>query len=152
MGMLRGVVVAVLALDALLLALTEMAWISLRAGDVPLPIAALLAALTTPVLVLGADAAMPRSRAPMLVLAAWVVPVAVVGFWSPTGAGVMPPDWRAILLVAAGLIPGMVAATRRPADFPSSPNAPAPGIAAPDSSAPGASASGAPGARGPLAR
>lgn len=112
---MRLLVVAVLAVDAVLLAITELAWIGLRAGSVPLPFAALVAAVTTPVLVLAADAAMPGGRAPLAVLGVWMATIVVVGLWSPVGPpGVIVGDWRAILLVGAGLLPGMVAASRLP--------------------------------------
>ena len=110
---MRHLVLAVLVVDAVLLAVTELAWISLRAGAVPLPLAAVVALVTTPVLVLAADVALPRSPAPMAVLVTWLGTVLVVGLWSPVGPGVMVADWRAILLVAAGFFPGIVAAARR---------------------------------------
>lgn len=108
---LPTVVVALLALDAVLLAWTEMAWLTVRtsASGVPLPLSAAVALLTTPVLVLAADAAWPASRAPAVPLAAWTLTVLVAGLWSPAGAGVLPPDWRAILLLGAGVLPGALA-------------------------------------------
>ncbi|WP_433783097.1 hypothetical protein ACQPX6_24320 [Actinomycetospora sp. CA-101289] len=116
-ALLPGVAVAVLALDAVLLAWTEMAWSTLRVGvtGVPLPLAALLAALTTPLLVLGADAVLPGTRAPLVPLAAWTLTVLVTGLWSPAGAGVLPPDWRAVLLLAGGVVPGALVLSWRTA-------------------------------------
>lgn len=135
MSRLSVLVVVVLALDAVLLAWTEMAWLTLRVGTddgVPLPLSALVAAITVPVLVLAADAAAPRSSAPLVPLAAWTLTVLVAGLWSPTGPGVLPVDWRALLLLAAGVLPGVLASTRRrsappepeestPEDSPASP-------------------------------
>lgn len=106
----RRLVVVVLAANAVLLALTELAWLTLRIADVAVPVAALVAAVTTPLLVSAASSAMPRTLAPMVVLGLWVVTVVVIGMWGPAGAGVLPPDGRALLLVAGGLIPGLVAA------------------------------------------
>ena len=108
---LPAVIVALLALDALLLAWTEMAWLTLRtaADGIPLPLAAVVALVTTPVLVLAADTAWPASRAPLVPLAVWTLTVLVAGLWSPAGAGVLPPDWRAILLLGAGVLPGALA-------------------------------------------
>jgi hypothetical protein len=116
-AVLANVAVAVLALDALLLAWTEMAWLTLRVGaaGVPLPLSALVAALTTPVLVLGADAVRPGSRAPLVPLAVWTLTVLVAGLWSPAGAGVLPPDWRAVLLLGAGVVPGALVLSWRSA-------------------------------------
>ena len=109
--------VVVLGVDAVLLAWTEMAWLTLRVGaaGVPLPVAALVAALTTPVLVLGADAVVPGSRAPLVPLGLWTLTVLVAGLWSPVGAGVLPPDWRAVLLLGAGVVPGALAVSWRSA-------------------------------------
>ena len=54
-------------------------------------------------------------RAPLAVLGVWMATIVVVGLWSPVGPpGVIVGDWRAILLVGAGLLPGMVAASRLP--------------------------------------
>jgi MFS family permease len=116
-AVLAGLAVAVLALDAVLLAWSEMAWLTLRVGvtGIPLPLAALVAALTTPVLVLGADAVRPGSRAPLVPLGAWTLTVLVAGLWSPAGAGVLPPDWRAVLLLGAGAVPGALAVSWRSA-------------------------------------
>ncbi|GAA4909205.1 hypothetical protein EV188_104181 [Actinomycetospora succinea] len=104
-------VVALLALDAVLLAWTEMAWLTLRtaADGVPLPLAAAVALVTVPVLVLAADTAWPASHAPFVPLAAWTLTILGAGLWSPAGAGVLPPDWRAVLLLAAGVLPGALA-------------------------------------------
>lgn len=114
---LAGLAVGVLALDAVLLAWSEMAWLTLRVGatGIPLPLAALVAALTTPVLVLGADAVRPGSRAPLVPLGAWTLTVLVAGLWSPAGAGVLPPDWRAVLLLGAGVVPGALVVSWRSA-------------------------------------
>jgi hypothetical protein len=139
MNRLARLVVAVLVVDAVLLAWTEMAWLSLRVGAtaVPLPISALVAAVTTPALVLAAEAARPRTTASLLPLAAWTLTVLVAGLWSPAGGGVLVPDWRAILLLAAGLLPGVVATSRRstprPAPTPSDAPAAHPGAADPRS-------------------
>lgn len=107
-----GVAAAVLALDAALLGLTEVAWLSLRVGTVPLPLSALVAAVTTPLLVRAADALRPASRAAFVPLVVWLLVVVVTGLWSPAGPGMFPTDWRGLLLVAAGLLPGTLVASR----------------------------------------
>lgn len=119
---LRGLVLAVVGVDTVLLALTEIAWASWRVGAVPLPASALVAAVTTPLLVRVADRACPGTRAPLAVLGLWVVVVVAVGFTGPAGVGMLPGDWRALLLVAAGLLPGTVTATRPVRPAPASPS------------------------------
>ena len=113
---MRVVAVVVLAIDAVLLAWTEMAWLTLRVGEsgTPLPLSVLVAALTTPILVLAADAAIPGTRAAMVPVAAWTLTVVVAGVWSPAGAGVLPADWRALALLVAGVLPALIIAVRRP--------------------------------------
>lgn len=115
--LLPVVTVVLLAIDAVLLAWTEMAWLTLRTADagIPLPLSALVALVTTPVLVLAADAARPQGRAAAVPLAAWTLTVLVAGLWSPAGAGVLPPDWRAVLLLGAGVVPGALALSWRSA-------------------------------------
>ena len=117
MRLLVGAAGLVVVLDAVLLALTEVAWLSLRVGTVPLPVSALVAALTTPLLVRAADALLPGTRLALVPVVVWLVVVLVTGLWSPAGPGMFPPDWRGILLVAAGLLPGAWVAARpvRPA-------------------------------------
>ena len=112
MRLLVGVAGLVVVLDAVLLALTEVAWLSLRVGTVPLPVSALVAALTTPLLVRAADALLPGTRLALVPVVVWLVVVLVTGLWSPAGPGMFPPDWRGILLVAAGLLPGAWVAAR----------------------------------------
>jgi hypothetical protein len=122
----------VVVLDAALLALTEVAWLSLRVGTVPLPISALVALVTTPLLVRAADAVLPGTRFALVPVVVWLVVVLATGLWSPAGPGMFPPDWRGILLVAAGLLSGAWVAARpvRPAREPPQPpsdSAPRPG-------------------------
>lgn len=116
---LAAVAVVILAVDAILLAWTEMAWLTIRteASGFPLPLSALVAALTTPLLVLAADAAMPRTSLLFAPLVTWTLTIVGAGLWSPAGAGVLPPDWRAILLLAAGVLPALVVGMRRPGRY-----------------------------------
>ena len=108
---MRSLILVVLVLDALLLALTELAWLTVRVGTVPLPVSAVLAAVTTPLLVRVAVRVGGSARVGLAPLVAWALGVLVVGLWSPGGAGLMPADWRAVLLFGAGLLPGVVAAS-----------------------------------------
>jgi hypothetical protein len=109
---LRVVAGVVLLLDTVLLALSEVAWLSVRIGTVPLPVSALVAAVTTPLLVRAADRLRPGTRFALVPLVVWLLVVVVTGLWSPAGPGMFPPDWRGILLVAAGLLPGTWVASR----------------------------------------
>ncbi|WP_248291997.1 hypothetical protein [Actinomycetospora sp. TBRC 11914] len=116
----QGVAVAVLALDAALLAWTEVAWLSLRVGTVPVPVSVLVAAVTTPLLVVAADRVRPGTRVAFVPLVVWLLVVVVPGLWSPAGPGMFPTDWRGIALVGAGLLPSAWAAAR-PARVPRAP-------------------------------
>ncbi len=109
---LQGVAVAVLVLDAALLAWTELAWLSLRVGGVPAPVSVVVAAVTTPLLVRAADRLRPGTRVALAPLVVWLLVVVVPGLWSPAGPGMFPTDWRAIVLVGAGLLPAAWVAAR----------------------------------------
>ena len=126
MRVLAGAAFLVVVLDAALLALTEVAWLSVRVGTVPLPISVLVALVTTPLLVRAVDAVAPGTRLPLVPVVVWLVVVLVTGLWSPAGPGMFPPDWRGILLVAAGLLPGAWVAARpvRPPREPAAPPGP----------------------------
>ncbi|MCD2194302.1 hypothetical protein LQ327_13050 [Actinomycetospora endophytica] len=110
--MVRAVALAVILLDTVLLALTEVAWLSVRIGTVPFPVSALVAAVTTPLLVRAADRLRPGTRIALVPLVVWLLVVVVTGLWSPAGPGMFPQDWRGLLLVAAGLLPGTWVASR----------------------------------------
>ncbi|MDL5157360.1 hypothetical protein [Actinomycetospora termitidis] len=122
-GVARTALLAVVLLDVVLLALTEVAWLSLQVGSVPLPVSILVAAVTTPLAVRLVDRCFPGSRLVFAPLVVWMVVVVVFGFWSPTGTGTFPPDWRPIVLIAAGLFPGVWVASRpvRPSSEAGSP-------------------------------
>jgi hypothetical protein len=117
---LQGVAVVVLVLDAALLGWSELAWLSLRVGTVPVPVSILVAAVTTPLLVRAADRLWPGTRVALAPMVVWLFVVVVPGLWSPAGPGMFPTDWRGIVLVGAGLLPAAWAAARpvRPARGP----------------------------------
>lgn len=104
-------VLAVLVLDSVLLALVELLFLPLYVGSVKFPIAALLAAVATPVLVRQAAAVSRRAAAVPLVV--WFVVVFAVGLGGPGGDIVLPGDWRSLLLLAAGTLPAAVAVGRQ---------------------------------------
>ncbi|MEV4599044.1 hypothetical protein AB0K15_16730 [Amycolatopsis sp. NPDC049253] len=96
-----------LCLDALLLALLEVFFLPLRVGslgEVPLPLTALVGAVSTPWLVLT-TAKLVRPGLSWVPLVVWVVVVFGIGFAGPGGDLVLVQDWRAILLLGASALP-----------------------------------------------
>lgn len=109
---MRVAVLAVVLLDVALLAFTEVAWLTLEVGSTPAPVSILVAAVTTPLAVRVVDRCFPGSRLVFAPLVTWFLVVVVFGFWGPTGVGTFPADWRALVLIAAGLFPGVWVASR----------------------------------------
>jgi hypothetical protein len=111
----RGLL-AVLIIDAVLLALLELFFLPLRLdgivlpklGDFPVPITVVLAAVTTPWLVLR-TAKLVRPGLSWIPLVVWVLVVMVMGLSGPGGDLVLVQDWRALLLLAGGALPGALA-------------------------------------------
>ncbi|MBB4688524.1 hypothetical protein [Amycolatopsis jiangsuensis] len=96
-----------LGLDAVLLALLEVFFLPLRVGSlgtVPLPLTALVGAVTTPWLV-RTTAKLVRPGLSFVPLAVWVVVVFVIGLTGPGGDLVLVQDWRALLLLGASALP-----------------------------------------------
>ncbi|WP_027928517.1 hypothetical protein [Amycolatopsis benzoatilytica] len=96
-----------LAFDAVLLALLELFFLPLRVGplgEIPLPITALVGAVTTPWLVLttGKLVRPGLSFVPLLV---WVLVVFGVGLFGPGGDVVLVQDWRALVLLGVSALP-----------------------------------------------
>lgn len=103
---------------SLLLALVELFYLPLRfdgtmlpmlGRGLPLPVAAVVAAVTLPVLVSRAGRLSDRlsvAGAPLLVWGLCIVVAAVPG---PGGDIVLIPDWRALLLLGCGALGGAVA-------------------------------------------
>ena len=118
-----------LTFDALALALLELFFLPLRfdgtllpdLGGFPFPVTVLLAALTTPLLVALAGRLAPRLSVAGAPLAAWVLCVAAFALGGPGGDVVLVPDWRALLLVAAGGLPAAVVLGNVLARAPESP-------------------------------
>ncbi len=112
----RWPVIVLLCVDAVLLATLELFYLPLRldgvvlpkAGDVPLPLSALVAAVTTPLLVTTAERLVSR-RLAMVPLLVWFVTLLVLGVEGPGGDSVLMVDWRALLLLAGGALPAAMA-------------------------------------------
>jgi hypothetical protein len=110
-----------LLVDAVLLAVLELFFAPLRldgavlplAGWAPVPISLLLAAVSTPWLVVRTAELADRMHAPRglaaLPLGLWLVTVLGLGLGGPGGDLVLIQDWRGIGLLAAGVIPGAMA-------------------------------------------
>jgi hypothetical protein len=108
---------ALLLIDAVLLALLELFFLPLRLdgrvlpalGDTVAPVTVLLAVATTPWLVRQAARTVRPSLA-FAPLLAWVVTLLLFGFYEPGqyGAIVLIPDWRGVLLLAGGALPAAV--------------------------------------------
>jgi hypothetical protein len=107
----------VLMVDAVVLAVVELLFVPLRfdgfllphiLGGVPLPLSALVAALTTPWLVSVAGRLSPSLPVAAAPLAAWIVAIAVFGMFGPGGDLVLVADWRALLLFSCGALPSAV--------------------------------------------
>lgn len=105
---------AVLVVDAIVLAIAELLFLPLRLdgyllpnalGGVPVPVSPLVAALTTPFLVSFAGRLAPRLSIASAPLLAWIATVAAFGLFGPGGDLVLVADWRSLLLFACGALP-----------------------------------------------
>ncbi len=111
----RGLLI-LLCFDAALLGLIELFFLPLRMdglvlpklGDIPMPLTAVLAVITTPLLV-RATAKSIRPSFSALPLVVWVVVVLGMGMAGPGGDLVLVQDWRALLLIGGGALPGALA-------------------------------------------
>ncbi len=104
----RGLLLALLVFDTVLLALLELFFLPLRIGVVPLPLTVLVGAVTTPWLV-SSVAKLVRPALSWVPLAVWVLVVFGVGMLGPGGDLVLIQDWRALLLIAGGALPAALA-------------------------------------------
>ncbi|GAA4546261.1 hypothetical protein [Amycolatopsis samaneae] len=113
----QWLLLALLSLDAVLLALLELFFLPLRLdgtalprmlGDLPMPLAILLGAVTTPLLV-SAAGKLVRPGLSFVPLVVWVLVIFVVGLFGPGGDLVLIQDWRALLLLGASALPAALA-------------------------------------------
>jgi hypothetical protein len=110
-------ILAVLVVDAVILAVVELLFLPLRfdgyllpnaLDGLPVPASALVAALTTPWLVSVAGTLAPRLLVAATPLIAWILTVAVFGMFGPGGDLVLISDWRSLLLFACGALPSAI--------------------------------------------
>lgn len=108
--------VTLLLVDAVLLAVLELMFLPLRfdgrllpqLGDAIAPVSILLAVVTTPWLVAQTARASSSGGMGGLALALWFITLVIVGAFGPGGDMVFVADWRSLVLLASGLIPGAV--------------------------------------------
>lgn len=108
-----GVVLAVLLVDAVLLAGVELLFLPQRWFGTQFPVVAVLAAVTTPWLVKRADelrwnGSGGNGLVPAAPLVVWTAAILVLGAAGPGGDVLLPSDWRSVLLVACGMFPAAV--------------------------------------------
>jgi hypothetical protein len=105
-----------LLVDSVVLAVVELMFLPLRLDGYllpdldgfPLPVTALLAAVTMPWLVSISGRLSPRlgvAAGPLLI---WLLTLGVFGLAGPGGDVVLIEDWRSLLLLAAGALPAAI--------------------------------------------
>jgi len=110
------VLLAVLMLDAVVLAVVQLLFLPLsfdgyllpNLDGFPLPLMAILAAVTTPWLVATAGRLSPRLLVAGAPLFAWIVAIAWFGMFGPGGDLLLIADWRSLLLFAGGALPAAI--------------------------------------------
>jgi len=108
-----GGLLALLVLDAVLLAVAGLAFAPAYVGALPVPFAALLTILLLPWLVRRASEIDTRPLLAAAPLSAWAVTVGVLGLAGPGGDVLLPSTWPTLLLLFGGLGAGMWALPRR---------------------------------------
>ncbi|HEX6357138.1 hypothetical protein [Actinophytocola sp.] len=110
-------VLAVLVVDAVVLAVLELMFLPLRfdgyllpyaLGGIPVPVSALVAAVTTPWLVSVAGRLSSKLVVAAAPLIGWIVAIAAFGMFGPGGDLVLTADWRSMLLFACGALPSAI--------------------------------------------
>jgi hypothetical protein len=99
------VVFGFLLLDAVVLAVVELLFLPSYIGDLPFPITAAVAAVTTPLLVSEAGRLSPRRSVVAAPLVVWFLTLFAFGAFGPGGDMLLLGDWRTLLLVGAGTLP-----------------------------------------------
>jgi len=99
--------VEVLALVALsvLVAVLEVLYLPVHVGAVAVPVGALAAAVTNPVLVWAAAEGTDRTLVAAAPLGAWLLTLGVLVVPGPGGDVLLVGDWRALALIVLGVVP-----------------------------------------------
>jgi hypothetical protein len=105
-GTSPGSVVALLTVDAALLAMMELFFLTLSVGAVPVPVSPLVALVSTPWLVRAAGT-VGGPRAAAAPLLAWTFVVAVLGLAGPGGDVLLVANWSSLALAVCGLLPAV---------------------------------------------
>ncbi|MDX3658706.1 hypothetical protein PV646_15475 [Streptomyces sp. ID05-26A] len=117
-GSWRVVFLLLLCVEAAVLAVLEAFFLPVRLdgtllprlGDVPFPVTIAVAIVTTPLLVQWAAGLSDRVLAAAAPLIVWFFTIFTLGFLEPGGQGqFLLGDWRTLLLIAGGAMPGAVA-------------------------------------------
>ncbi|MFI6304794.1 hypothetical protein ACIBCH_23220 [Amycolatopsis thailandensis] len=112
----QRLLLVLLCFDALLLGLLELFFLPLRLDgivlpklrDFPMPVTVVLAVITTPLLV-RTTAKVVRPSFSVIPLLVWVLVVLGMGVTGPGNDLVLIQDWRALLLIGGGALPGALA-------------------------------------------
>lgn len=94
-----------LVLLGIITAVLEVLYLPVRVGAVPVPVGAVAAAVTNAVLVWAAGERSLRLGVAAAPLGAWVLVVLGCAFSGPGGDVLLVDDWRALLLLVAGVVP-----------------------------------------------
>ncbi len=115
--MTRRVAIGVLMVEAFVLAVLELFFLPMRldgtllprVDDIPFPVTVLLAAVTTPLLVVWASQYAERALVASAPLLVWLGTLLFFGLFGPGGDVILMNDPRTLLLFAAGALPSAVA-------------------------------------------
>lgn len=94
-----------LVLLAVITAVLEVLYLPVRVGAVPVPVGAAAAVLTNVGLVWAAGERTLRLTVAAAPLGAWVLVVLGCAFSGPGGDVLLVDDWRALVLLVAGVVP-----------------------------------------------
>jgi hypothetical protein len=96
----------VLVIDAVLLAMLELMFVTFTVKAVPVPVSAVLALLTTPWLIASAGHVSKGALGASGPYLAWILTTGILGFAGPGGDVLLVSTWPALLLIVCGLLPG----------------------------------------------
>ena len=105
-------VLGVLFVDAVLLAVIEVMYVSLSVGATPLPVSAVVALVSTPWLVRRAGELATGTPGAVLVFLGWAGVVTVLWLGGPGGDVLLLGSWPSTALLIGGLFPAALALGR----------------------------------------